>query len=151
MKKRKLKILIIDNRKLFSEGLKQAITENKYSEIVRTSENISQGYKLSKKFQPNVIILGNTIKKRNTLIRKIKNEMPESKILLFFNQLTNEDIIKTIISGVDGYILETWSLSELFRGLQYLQEEGILFPRSLIKHLIFEIKRKYSPFNLNQA
>jgi DNA-binding NarL/FixJ family response regulator len=112
MKKR---ILIVDDHRMFRDGLKHLLSRQKDMEIVGEAENGQEAIAKARSLDPDVILMDVNMPVMDgaEATRQILAEMPDMKILALSIQAENGYMARMIRAGARGYILKGCDSEEL--------------------------------------
>jgi len=127
------KIFIVDDSRLFREGLKAILCQDTDYEIIGEASDGIEAIRLIRRSKPDLVILDLSMPRMNgfSVIREIKSIMPETKIIVLSIHESQEYILNAMEAGVDGYALKDASRDELrlaiasvFEGKRYVNPEA---------------------------
>jgi two-component system, NarL family, nitrate/nitrite response regulator NarL len=101
-------ILLIDDHPLLRKGLAQLIALEDDLEVVGEADNGLKGIELAKEFDPDLIILDLNMQGIDGLdtLHMMRSEGVTSRIIMLTVSDNDEDVIKAISFGADGYLLK---------------------------------------------
>jgi DNA-binding NarL/FixJ family response regulator len=140
----KLDILIVDDHKLFREGLKILL---KNLENVGTIWEASDGevfLSMIKTHKPHVVLMDIEMPKLNGIDATVKalEQFPDLKILALSMYSDEEYFQKMIDAGVCGFLLKNSEFSEVKKAIQTVAEGSNYFTDELLYKLVNRIKAK---------
>lgn len=102
------KIVIVDDHRLFLEGLEGILSAVDGLEIVGRAYNGADAIPVIRKARPDIVILDITMPDMNGIdvTKKVKAELPNVKILILTMHLHRRMIIEALKAGADGYLLK---------------------------------------------
>ena len=108
------KILIVDDHKLFRDGL-IGLLQSKNYKIVGVAENGLQAVKLAKELQPDVIVMDISMPELNGIeaTRKIISENPDTRIIILSQYFERRFILESLKAGALGYVIKDSSIETL--------------------------------------
>ena len=115
----KIKVLIVDDHCMVRDGLRLILELDDRIEVCGEAKSIQEVIDIISKTHPDVILLdfklpdGNGI---NGCIR-IKNRLPEIKIIILTAHTQEHLIMETIRAGADGYLLKNIKSEELIKNI----------------------------------
>lgn len=114
-----MKILLADDIKLLCDCLKIAIERNSDFEVVSCVSNGIDAYEMAKKEKPDVVLMDIMMPKCDGIeaTKKIKKELSEVKILILTTLGDEENVMKAMEAGADGYVLKDISGDELISAI----------------------------------
>lgn len=111
----KKKILIVEDHRLFREGLKAMLSPNPEYEIIGEAEDGLEAIRLIRKLKPDLVLLDLSMPRLNgfSVMRDIKAEMPEVKILVLSIHESDQYVLQAFESKANGYAIKDSSREEL--------------------------------------
>jgi DNA-binding NarL/FixJ family response regulator len=111
----KKKIVIAEDQKILREGLKALLISSDDLEVVGEAEDGLNAIQCVEKFTPELLLLDLSMPKMSgiSVIKEIKSQSTETKILVLTVHESEEYILEVFKSGADGYCLKDASHSEL--------------------------------------
>jgi DNA-binding NarL/FixJ family response regulator len=126
-------IVIIDDHPLFREGIKAIIARDPNFEVVGEAGDGSEGLRLAKKLKPDLFVLDLSLPDKNgiSLLRDIKDFLPESHVLIVSMHSKIHYIAEAFQAGAAGYVVKESASDRLLEGL-YAIVRGEYFLDSVI-------------------
>jgi RNA polymerase sigma factor, sigma-70 family len=123
-----IKILLVDDMRIIRECLKMIIEKNSDFEVVGSACNGFEAIEMCKKYRPDVILMDVIMPKLNGIdaITKIREENKKVKILVLSSIGDEDNIMKSIKNGADGYVLKDIGAEELILAIQCINK-GLSF------------------------
>jgi DNA-binding NarL/FixJ family response regulator len=153
---KKIKILLIEDNQLLREGILQIlITKNEF-EVISSSVDGKSTLQKIKDFKPDIVLLDLGLRNQNSLrvIEILREEFPESKIIIMDLAPVHADILLFVKAGANGFILKDASLEDFLVTIRTVAEgENVLpslMPDSLFSQII-DIAVKEGKVRLNEA
>jgi YesN/AraC family two-component response regulator len=111
----KIRILIVDDNRLFRDGLKLVINSQSDMELIGEAENGERAIVMSRDLHPDIILMDVKMPIMNgtEATKRILSEMPGMKILALSMYATDEFNSSMIHAGALGYILKGCDSEEL--------------------------------------
>ncbi|MBR2386296.1 response regulator transcription factor [bacterium] len=115
-----IKVVIIEDYKLTRVGLRYALNEFDYIDVIGESETAKEGIELILNKKPDVVLMDLGLPGINGLeaIVQIKEKMPNVKIIILTSHDREEEVIAALGSGATAYCLkdiEPTMLSEVIK------------------------------------
>ena len=116
----KIKVLIVDDHKMFREGLKAVINHQTDMEIVGEAENGEQAVALTRELLPDIILMDVKMPVLDgaEATRQILAEIPGMKILALSIYSNDEFMTGMMSAGALGYILKGCDSDELLSAIR---------------------------------
>ena len=103
-----IRVLIIDDHTLFRSGIRLVLQRQSGFEVVAEAGDGLEGAKLAKRLKPDVVLLDLHMPGTNGLetIGLIREESPESQVLMLTVYSDEDKIFESICNGAVGYLLK---------------------------------------------
>ena len=120
----KRKIVIAEDHKIRREGLKSLLRTIDDLEIVGEAADGLEAIRCVENYHPELLLLDLSMPKMNgiSVIRDIKSRFPETKILVLTIHESEDYILESFHSGLDGYCLKDANYSELLIAIRSVLE-----------------------------
>lgn len=137
-----IRILIVDDIRIVRECLKVVIEKSTDFEVVGCASNGLEAIEMCEVSNPDIILMDIIMPKIDGIeaIMKIREKNKEVKILVLSTIGDEENILKAIKNGADGYMLKDIGLDELILAIQCIN-----------KGLSFVHKNAYSVKRVNHS
>jgi DNA-binding NarL/FixJ family response regulator len=111
----KKQLFIVEDHRLFREGLKAMLSPSQEYEIIGEAEDGLEAIRLIKKKKPDLVLLDLSMPRMNGLsvLREIKGAMPEVKILVLSIHESDQYVLQAFEAKADGYAIKDSSREEL--------------------------------------
>jgi len=111
----KKQLFIVEDHRLFREGLKAMLSLGPEYEIIGEAEDGLEAIRLIKKKKPDLVLLDLSMPRMNGLsvLREIKGSMPEVKILVLSIHESDQYVLQAFEAKADGYAIKDSSREEL--------------------------------------
>ncbi|MGD8263291.1 MAG: response regulator transcription factor [Desulfobacterales bacterium] len=115
MGEKKARVLIVEDHRLFREGLKSLLADKTDFEVVGEAGDGLEAIRKIKRRQPNLLLLDLSMPKMNgiSVMREIKGQFPEIKILALTIHESDQYVLEAFEAGADGYCLKDAGRNEL--------------------------------------
>lgn len=150
----KIKLAIADDYKIFRDGLKVGMSEDKNIEVVVEAENGEELLSALKKNEVDVILMDLKMPVMDGMeaTKKVRKNFPEIKILVVTMYDDDKFIIHLMENGANGYLLKNAEPDEIIKSIYAVFETGYYFNdlvnKALLKKLVLKGNLKPS-FNNN--
>ena len=120
----KKQIFIVEDHRLFREGLKAMLSPSPEYEIIGEAEDGLEAIRLIKKQKPDLVLLDLSMPRMNGLsvLREIKGSMPEIKILVLSIHESDQYVLQAFEAKADGYAIKDSSREELRMAIRSVLE-----------------------------
>lgn len=111
----KKKIIVVEDHRLFREGLKAMLSPNPEYDIIGEAEDGLEAIRLIRRHKPDLVLLDLSMPRLNgfSVMREIKAEMPEVKILVLSIHESDQYVLQAFESKANGYAIKDSSRDEL--------------------------------------
>jgi DNA-binding NarL/FixJ family response regulator len=119
-----LRILLVDDHKLFRRGIELLLASHEGFEVVGSAGDGLEAIALARKTEPDLILMDVEMPRCNGLeaVRQIKSEMPHVKVAMLTVSDDSDDLFDAIKSGAQGYLLkdiEPDQLVDMLEGVRH--------------------------------
>ena len=135
-----IKVVIADNHPIVRLGIRNILSTTEGFEILDDVGTTTELFQSLKKVAPDVVLLELDIPEINGIatIRKIKQEFPEVKVLIFSGQSEDVYALITIRAGDFGYLSKTADLDYVVTALRKVNEGKMFITNELAQRLAFD-------------
>ena len=111
----KIKVVIVEDHKLFREGLKSLLSDRADLEVVGEAGDGLEAIRIVKKCRPDLMLLDLSMPKMNgiSVMKEIKSQFPETKIMALTIHESDQYVLEAFEAGADGYCLKDAGRNEL--------------------------------------
>jgi DNA-binding NarL/FixJ family response regulator len=129
---KKIRILLVDDHMVIRMGLITAATDATDMEVVADVESGREALDAFRRHHPDIVIMDLRMHGMNGIetTRVLREEFKHSRILIFSNYATGEEIYQAMKVGASGFVLKEMALERLLeairtvhRGEQYMPSE----------------------------
>jgi len=115
MERSKTAVVIVEDHRLFREGLKSLLADKTNFDIVGEAGDGLEALRCVRKRRPNLVLLDISMPKMNgiSVMREIKSQFPEIKILALTIHESDHYVLEAFEAGADGYCLKDAGRREL--------------------------------------
>jgi two-component system, NarL family, response regulator LiaR len=138
---KKIRILVIDDESVVREGVVAILSLQSDLEVVGEAQDGIQGVNLARKTKPDIILLDMVMPKQDGLatIPKLKEILPESRILVLTSFAESDRVYQAIKSGALGYLLKDATRAQLLQAIRDVANGQASIPPSIALNVIHEI------------
>jgi DNA-binding NarL/FixJ family response regulator len=111
----KKQVFIVEDHRLFREGLKAMLSPNPEYEIAGEAEDGLEAIRLIRKSKPDLVLLDLSMPRMSgfSVLQEIKAQMPEVKILVLSIHESDQYVLQAFEAKADGYAIKDSSREEL--------------------------------------
>lgn len=115
MAEERIRILIADDHAVVRKGLALVLRLESDFEVVGEAGNGQQAIQLTRRLRPDLILLDLVMPEMDgaAAARVLREEHPETKILILTGTELNDSVLDLLASGVDGYVFKEIEPHEL--------------------------------------
>lgn len=141
---KKVKVLIADDHSLVRNGLQMVFQNQSDISIVGEAENGEEVLDLIAKRKPDIVIIDISMPKLNGIeaTRRIRQEYPETKVLILTIHDNQEYIYQMVRAGANGYVLKDAGKNELLAAVRALAQGDKFFSPSVSNVMVEEFIRR---------
>lgn len=141
MMSRSVETIIVDNHKIFREGLKCLLKTMEKILIVGEASNGTEFLELLKIKKPQLAILDNSISGMDGIkaVNQVLKKYPEIKIIILSMYADEESYNHMVQAGVKGYVLKESGCAELKEAINKVINGGSYFSQELLQQVIKKI------------
>ncbi|NND15225.1 MAG: response regulator transcription factor [Eudoraea sp.] len=135
-----IKVLIADNHPIVRMGIKQVLSTSPEIEVIADVATTSELFNTLDKVTPDVVMLEMDIPEINGIatLRKVKQEYPNIKVLIYSGQSEDVYALSTIRAGAFGYLSKTADLDYIISAVKKVSEGNMFITNELAQRLAFD-------------
>jgi DNA-binding NarL/FixJ family response regulator len=135
-----IRVLIADDQALFRRGLLVVLGTEELIEVVAEAENGEEAVARAEELTPDVVLMDVRMPKLNGIeaARRIRDRLPETKILMLTVSDEEEDLFEAVKAGVNGYLLKEISVEEVAEAVRAVVQGQSLISPSMASKLLNE-------------
>lgn len=129
--------LLVDDHSLFREGLANLLSGQDGIEIVGQAANGEEAIAKARELLPDLILMDVKMPGMSGLeaTRRIKEEMPHTRIVMLTVSEDDEDLFEAIKCGAEGYLLKTIKSRDLIDMLKGVSQGEVALTRLMARKL----------------
>lgn len=135
-----INVLIADNHPIVTLGIKEVLKNTSDIEVVADVTSTTALFKALEKVSPDVIILEMDIPEINGIatLRKLKQEYPDTKVLMYSGQSEDVYALSTIRAGAFGYLSKAADTEYVITAIRKVAEGNMFITNELAQRLAFD-------------
>jgi DNA-binding NarL/FixJ family response regulator len=136
-----MKLLLVDKREIFREGLSRLLASRPNIEIVGTCGSGTEAIEKASQLQPDVVILDTEIEDGNADVAcRIRKALPKSaQILMLTHSENHHDLLVTLKCGARGYLTKNATVSDLIKAVNIIAEGGVIISPAMASKMLQEL------------
>ncbi|MCM3705953.1 MULTISPECIES: response regulator transcription factor [Cytobacillus] len=138
-----IKIAIIDDHKLYREGIKRILEMEEGIEVVAEGEDGRDALKIDKAFKPDVMIMDIDMPNMNGIkaTDKLNENKTKSKIIILSFYDDENYVTRVLQNGAAGYLMKDIDAKGLIEAVRVVAEGGSYLDPKVTKNIIKEYRR----------
>ncbi|MGB5821901.1 MAG: response regulator transcription factor [Saonia sp.] len=134
------KVLIADNHPIVRMGIKHVLGSASDFDVIADVATTTELFEKLEKEVPDVVILEMDIPEINGIatLRKIKQEYPNVRVLIYSGQSEDVYALSTIRAGAFGYLSKTADLDYIISAVKKVSEGNMFITNELAQRLAFD-------------
>jgi two-component system, NarL family, nitrate/nitrite response regulator NarL len=139
---RKLKLLLVDDHRLFREGIRASLVHFPSIMPVGEAANGKDALRKCKELRPDVVLMDLNMPEMSGLEATplIREKFPNTKIIVLTVHDNKEYIFKILRAGAHGYLLKDTSPEELARAIESVAQGGAFFSPGVSNVLLQDLQ-----------
>ena len=137
----KIRLLVIEDNRLLREGLVAMLNEQHDIEVVAAFGNGGNAVLKVQQLKPQVLLLDLGLRSENSLrvVELVRQECPETKVVVMDLLPLQEDIVGFVEAGVSGFILKDATFDDFLRTIRAIATGASVLPATLTGSLFSQI------------
>ncbi len=117
MAEKRIRVLIVDDHPVVRKGLRQVLEIEDDIEVIGEADNGESGIELATQLKPTIVLMDLIMPGMNGIeaIRKIKNVIPDIRIVVLTSYHENTMVIPAVKAGALSYLLKNSSSKNLLK------------------------------------
>lgn len=135
MENRKINIIIVDDHKIFRDGLMLLLDNFDYVSVVGQASNGEEFLNLIETVVPDIVLMDINMPKMNGIeaTKKALQKYPDLKVITLTSFADDEYIEQMISAGVEGYMLKRSEIEDFEKAIKKVAKGGSYFSSEIIK------------------
>lgn len=148
MTDKKIRVTIIEDHDMTRMGLSFALSNSGIIDVVGTSTDGQDGVDQALELRPDLVVMDIGIPTIDGIeaTRKIKNAVPEIKVLMNTSRDDEDDILDSFAAGADGYITKGATSEQTITAIKSVSE-GVGWLDPAIARVVLSNIRRNTPSN----
>jgi len=139
----KTRIVIIDDHRLFREGVKRILQFEEQFEVVAEGTDGNEALALVEKYRPDIVIMDINMPHTNGVeaTRQLIDTYPNTKVVVLSIHDDENYVMHALKSGASGYLLKDMDADTLVEAVKVVAEGGSYLHPRVTHNLIKEYRR----------
>lgn len=136
-----IKVILVDDHKMFREGLKFALSQMEGIEVIGEASDGRQFLEVIKEKKPDVVLMDISMPKMDGVEATLSALQldPEIKIITLSMFSDPEYYQKMVAAGTKGFLVKETGIEELRKAIGIVSEGGTYFSQQLLQNIIVNI------------
>ena len=141
-----INVLLVEDHELYRMGLSMLLVKAEGINLVAEAVDGLDGVNKAREFSPNIILMDIGLPNMDGIeaTQKIKEFLPETKILIFTSRDSEHDVFESFKAGADGYIMKGASPEQTITAIKSVYE-GVGWIDPAIAKIVFSSLQKNIP------
>jgi DNA-binding NarL/FixJ family response regulator len=128
-----IKILLVDDHKMFRDGLRNLISQEMGLEPIGEAKDGNEAVAMAEKYSPDVMIMDLSMPGLNGLeaTRKILEIRPQTKIIILSMHSDRRYVLESLKVGAKGYVLKDVDFTELVQAIHAAVNDRIYLSQKI--------------------
>lgn len=146
---KKHKVILVDDHKLFREGLKLLLNNSEKIEVVAEASNGIEFLELKENCNDTIVLMDIEMPEMNGIeaTKKILEKCPETKIIALTMFGEDEYYYQMIEAGVKGFLLKNTNIDEVFEAIETVSNGENCFSQELLYNIVRNLSHKKTDFS----
>jgi DNA-binding NarL/FixJ family response regulator len=136
-----IKVILVDDHKMFREGLKFALSQMEGIDVIGEASDGSQFLEVLKAKKPDVVLMDISMPKMDGVEATLQALQinPDIKIITLSMFSDPEYYQKMVAAGTKGFLVKETGVDELHKAIKVVNEGGSYFSQQLLQNIIVNI------------
>ena len=133
-----INVLLVEDHELYRMGLSMLLSKSEDINLVAEAADGIDGVKKAREYSPDVILMDIGLPNMDGIeaTQRIKDFLPDTKILIFTSRDSEHDIFESFKAGADGYIMKGASPEQTITAIKAVNE-GVGWIDPAIAKIVF--------------
>ena len=139
-----LRLLLVDDHRLFRQGLRQICEVKGGFTVVGEAENGREAVELALQLKPDVVLMDIQMPEMDGVeaTRQISLQQPETRVIILTMYRQDNYVFEAIKAGARGYLLKDADGTDLLAAIEAVQRGEALINASLAARVLEEFRRQ---------
>ncbi|MBB6453636.1 two-component system response regulator DegU [Salirhabdus euzebyi] len=147
------RIVLIDDHKLFREGIKRILDFENDFEVVAEGDDGNQAIELVRNYHPDVVLMDINMPTINGVeaTKNLVTQFPDVKIIILSIHDDESYVTHALKTGAQGYLLKEMDTDELIEAVKVVYNGGSYLHPKVTHNLVREYRRLANGTNTSSA
>ncbi len=133
-----IRVMIVDDQKIFREGLKMIISQDADIEVVGLCEQGQEAVKMIPIYKPDIVLMDIQMPIMNGVeaVKRIKDDYKEIDVIMLTTFHNDHYITDAIRAGALGYLLKDTEISIIIDAIKTVHQGGALMDSNAMKVIL---------------
>lgn len=133
-----INVLLVEDHELYRMGLSMVLEKTEGINLVAEASDGLEGVKKAREYSPNVILMDIGLPNMDGIesTTRIKEFLPETKILILTSRNNEQDVLSAFMAGADGYVMKGATPEQTISAIKAVNE-GIGWIDPAIAKIVF--------------
>ena len=133
-----INVLLVEDHELYRMGLSMLLSKAEDINLIAEAADGTEGVRKAREYTPQVILMDIGLPNMDGIeaTQRIKEFLPETKILIFTSRDSEHDIFESFKAGADGYIMKGASPEQTINAIKAVYE-GVGWIDPAIAKIVF--------------
>lgn len=140
---RPLRLLVVDDHEVVRQGLVALLDRRSGFEVVAQAGSVEESLAAARKFEPDVVVMDVRLPDGSGIeaCREIRNERPETRVVMLTSYPDEEAVLSAIIAGASGYLLKQIRGRDLVSALEAVGRGESLLDPAVTEKVLDRVRR----------
>jgi len=136
----KIRLLLVDRRELFREGLAKVMQGEPNIEVVGTCSTGPEAIEKASELKPDVVLMDTELPEGKCVeaTNRICELLPETKVIMLTHSIESRDLFAAIKAGAQGYVTKDITVEDLLKAVALVIGGGTIIGAPLAQIMLKE-------------
>lgn len=138
----RIRILIVDDQRLFVDSLRVVLDLEEDMEVVSTCRNGEEAIKRVGEYLPDLVLMDIRMPQMDGVecTRRLKEEYPDIKIVMLTTFDYDEYVVEALLGGASGYLLKDIDGDRLLENIREVHRGNFIMPDTIASKVFSRLK-----------